>query len=42
MTNNKKELQMFDCEHVFDVVLFQQNKGSSIASDIGEDIMDFF
>lgn len=42
MTNNKKKLQMFDCEQTFDVVSFKQNKSSSIASDIGDVSMDFF
>lgn len=42
MKDIKKKLPMFDCEHVFDVVSFKQNKSSSIASDIGEVSMDFF
>lgn len=42
MKDIKKKLPMFDCEHVFDVVSFKQNKSSSITSDIGEVSMDFF
>ena len=42
MKDIKKKLPMFDCEHAFDVVSIKQNKSSSIASDRGEDIRDFF
>lgn len=41
MKDIKKKLPMFDCEHVFDVVSFKQNKSSSITSDISEVSMDF-